>query len=177
MNENTAVPRVLDIAGIHLRQRERVLALVVAQQDRETAPSPFLPLDVGVSALLDELDTVTSALTPQPTTNDEAHHRFLSDVDLAVPAGLAVHLIRLTPAAHPPRFSASLAATEKHWGDQVTHLLAHRNARRLRDRISEITGSLHDWLNTPTTGQQHFTWVRQSTEPLHHRKSLTNAAR
>ncbi|MFJ8958967.1 hypothetical protein ACIRG5_06215 [Lentzea sp. NPDC102401] len=164
--EPAAPARVIDIVGLYLGQPEHVLALAVQRGGHGSVSPPILPMDLGVSSLLDELAAVTSMLTPQrPGVGQlSAHRAFLSDVDRAVPVELDVHLICLAPAAgpavrHAGRFSTSRAATEKHWGDQISHFLGHRGARRLRGRTGQISAALHRWLSTRTAQQRHFAWV------------------
>jgi hypothetical protein len=161
-----APTRVIDIVGLYLGWPEHVLALTVQRGGHGSALPLILPMDLGVSSLLDELDVVTSMLTPHRPGGGQlsAHRAFLSDVDRAVPVESDVHLICLAPVAGPAvrrvqRFSASCAATEKHWGDQISHFLGHRGARRLRGRTGQITAELHRWLSMRTAQQWHFTWV------------------
>jgi hypothetical protein len=160
-----AAARVVDIAGLYLGRPGRVLALAVERRrDQETQLPPTLPMELGVSDLLDELDAAMSLPVLRYSCEGRtlAYQNFLSEVDRAVPASLDVHLICLSRAAQPVRFSASYAETEQLWGDKVIHCLGHRAARRLRRRTGEITFLLRKWIDTRTLQESNFTWVCSS---------------
>lgn len=169
--------QTVDVVGLYLGGSTRILALGLTRcRDHERPPSPILPMDLGISSLLEGVDAVMSL----PGFRRHRAHmiasclNFLAEVDRAAPSHADIHLIRTdsTPRGavgtrswvDSERFFVSYLETGELWGDKVVECLGHRAARHLRSRTCEMRRALRNRIDAGADGQAAFSWVFRSAD-------------
>jgi transposase len=193
------IDKVRDVVGLYLNPPEAALVLCVDEKTQVQAldrTAPVLPLLPGVAQrrthdyrrhgttnLYAALDVASGKVISQLTARHRATEfkRFLTRIDHAVPADLAVHVIvdnsstHKTPAiqrwllAHP-RFRLHFTPTYSSWLNLVERWFAELTTKWLRRgthrSVAELERSIQAWIERWNTDPRPFVWTKTADQIL-----------
>jgi transposase len=193
------IDKVGDVVGLYLNPPEAAMVLWVDEKssiqalDRTAPILPLLPgtpqrqthdqVRHGTTNLYAALDVASGKVISQLTARHRAAEfkRFLAQVERAVPADLAVHVIcdnsstHKTPAiqrwlvAHPrvqlhftPTYSSWLNLVER-WFAELTTKWLRRGSHR---SVSELEQAIQTWIEAWNEDPRPFVWTKTADEIL-----------
>jgi transposase len=193
------IDKVRDVVGLYLNPPEAALVLCVDEKTQVQAldrTAPVLPLLPGVAErrthdyrrhgttnLYAALDVASGKVISQLTARHRATEfkRFLTRIDQAVPADLAVHVIvdnsstHKTPAvqrwllAHP-RFQLHFTPTYSSWLNLVERWFAELTTKWLRRgthrSVTELERSIQAWIERWNNDPRPFVWTKTADQIL-----------
>lgn len=193
------IEKVRDIVGLYLSPPENAAVFCVDEKTCVQAlerTQPLLPLrpgqlerrtnDYARHGSLDLFAALDVATGKVITRTRQRHRsvefvRFLDEVDIAVPAELAVHVVldnlstHKTPRVHRwllrhPRFHLHFTPTHGSWLNQVERWFAgltHGQLRRGSHRSTyELRRAIDAYVEASNEGARPFTWVKNADEIL-----------
>lgn len=169
--DQSSASRVVDVTGLYLDLFGRALTMAVdCPHGRDVRP--VLPMELGVSSMLDEIETAARFLSSKRRRDDTtwAYHEFLDEVDRVVPSNLDIHLlctcsgagtacITLPMVIDRLRFFSLCAPTEESWEGEINYRLGQRAARGLRGRTGEISLAIRRWREARGRHENAFAWI------------------
>jgi transposase len=193
------IDKVRDIVGLYLNPPEAALVLCVDEKTQVQAldrTAPVLPLLAGtpqrathdyrrhgVTNLYAALDLASGKIITELTDRHRAIElrRFLTRIDQAVPADLAVHVIcdnsstHKTPAiqrwllAHP-RVQLHFTPTDSSWLNLVERWFAELTTKWLRRgshrSVAELEHAIQAWIDTWNQQPRPFVWTKTADQIL-----------
>lgn len=193
------VEKVRDIIGLYMNPPANAVVLCVDEKSQIQAlerAQPVLPMDIGqperrthdyIRHGTTDLFAALDAATGKVIGKCHAQHRarefklFLSEIDVATPTDLDVHVILDNLSTHKtpeikrwlvrhPRFHLHFTPTKGSWlnlverffGLLTEHALrrgSHNSSRQLRDAI-------HEYLNAHNEDPKPFKWTKTADEVL-----------
>ena len=198
-NDPQFIEKVRDVAGLYLDPPEKALVLCVDEKsqiqalDRSAPVLPMMPglperrthdyLRHGITSLFAALDVATGQVYGSIHRRHRAaeFRKFLTKLDVQIPAELDVHLIcdnyatHKTPAittwlATHPRFHMHFTPTYSSWLNQVERWFALLTDQKLRRgayrSIPALEKDIRDWISTWNQNPRPFTWTKTADEIL-----------
>jgi transposase len=198
-NDPQFIEKVRDVAGLYLDPPEKALVLCVDEKsqiqalDRSAPVLPMMPglperrthdyLRHGITSLFAALDVATGQVYGSIHRRHRAAEfkKFLTTLDVQIPAELDVHLIcdnyatHKTPAittwlATHPRFHMHFTPTYSSWLNQVERWFALLTDQKLRRgayrSIPALEKDIRDWISTWNQNPRPFTWTKTADEIL-----------
>ena len=193
------IDKVRDVVGLYLNPPEAALVLCVDEKSSIQAldrTAPILPLLPGVprrqthdyvrhgtTNLYAALDVASGKVISQMTARHRAveFKRFLAQVERALPAGLALHVIcdnsstHKTPAiqrwllAHP-RVQLHFTPTYSSWLNLVERFIAELTTKWLRRgthrSVAELEQAIQSWIDSWNDNPRPFVWTRTADQIL-----------
>jgi transposase len=193
------IDKVGDVVGLYLNPPEAAMVLCVDEKssiqalDRTAPILPLLPgtpqrqthdqVRHGTTNLYAALDVASGKVISQLTARHRAAEfkRFLAQVERAVPADLAVHVIcdnsstHKTPAiqrwlvAHP-RVQLHFTPTDSSWLNLVERWFAELTTKWLRRgshrSVSELEQAIQTWIEAWNEDPRPFVWTKTADEIL-----------
>ena len=193
------VDKVRDIVGLYLNPPLKAVVLCVDEKSQIQAldrTQPILPMTPGLperrthdymrhgtTTLFAALDVATGKVIGQLHRRHRATEflKFLSHLDLNVPAGEQVHVVmdnygtHKTPAvkrwfARHPRFHAHFTPTSSSWINQVERWFADLTAKQIRRGTHRSTQQLEQairtYLATHNQNPRPFLWTKTADDIL-----------
>lgn len=173
--------RVVDIVGLLVDRHAHIVALAVIPPNYTTAaPAPPLPMNPGLSGLLEQVNA-TGTSPPSADTSDaavESTNGFLRALDQAAPRDAEIYLVKhhkgttgnidamRSSAPEDARHLETIAESTEAWADEVSRCLGHRHARLCHGRAGALAVALRDWRRTVGHDDRAFVWIgdRESAE-------------
>jgi transposase len=193
------VEKVVDVVGLYHDPPERAVVLCVDEKsqiqalDRSQPVLPMMPgmperrthdyLRHGITSLFAAFNIADGTVISELHRRHRAieFRKFLTAIDKAVPAGLAVHLVCDNYATHNtpeiktwlgrhPRFHVHFTPTGSSWMNQVERwfgLLTDKLIRRgVHTSVQALENDIKDWIATWNDNPRPFTWTKTADEIL-----------
>jgi transposase len=193
------VAKVRDVVGLYLSPPEHAVVLCVDEKsqiqalDRSQAVFPMRPgqpqrrshdyVRHGTTSLFAALDVATGEIIGKcyPRHRATEFRQFLDEIEVAVPAGLDVHLVWHNYATHKtalirnwlakrPRWHVHLTPTSSSWLNQVERffaLLTEQQIRRgVHRSVEELEAAINTFLDRHNADPKPFQWVKSADDIL-----------
>ena len=193
------VDKVRDVVGLYLNPPEQAVVLCVDEKTSIQAldrTQPILPMRPGqlerrthdykrngVTDLFAALNLATGQIVHQTRPQHRAveFRKFLDQIDQAVPAGLAVHVVldnsstHKTPAIRQwllrhPRFTFHFTPTSSSWLNLVERWFAELTRKMLQrsahKSVAALTNDLNAWIATWNDNPKPFVWHKTADQIL-----------
>jgi transposase len=188
------VEKVRDIVGLYLNPPEQTRAMVLCVDEKSQIQAldrsqPILPLRPGqverrthdyfrhgTTSLFAALDIATGKVIGRchPRHRHQEFLRFLQQIEDAVPANLAIHLVLDNYGTHKapkvaawfkrrPRYHLHFTPTSGSWLNQIERWFAKITAQRLRrsafHSVAELEKAIRHYLETNNRNPTPFVWT------------------
>ncbi len=193
------IEKVRDIVGLYLNPPDKALVLCVDEKSGIQAlnrTAPLLPMRPGqierrthdysrhgTTDLFAALEVATGRVMAacRPRHRSVEFHKFLNEIDAAVPSQLDVHIILDNSATHKtdlirrwlakrPRFHIHLTPTSSSWLNLVERWFAALTEKQLRRGVHRSTRELEqailDYVQATNAQPKPFRWTKTADEIL-----------
>lgn len=193
------VEKVRDIVGLYLAPPEKAVVLCVDEKSQIQAlnrTQPLLPIDLGqperrthdyerngTTSLFAALDLATGEVMGRCFRHHRSveFHKFLKDIEVAVPKNLDVHLVLDNYSTHKtemikrwlvrrPRFHLHFTPTSSSWLNLVecwfSVLTRQRIHRGSFDSVNSLESAIKSYLASYNRDPRPFKWTKTADEIL-----------
>jgi transposase len=199
-NDPLLVEKVRDIVGLYMNPPHHAIVLCVDEKSQIQALSrsqPILPMVAGqaerrthdyqrhgTTSLFAALDIATGSVIGKcwPRHRALEFRKFLQQIDRAVPADLAVHLVLDNYATHKteairqwflrhPRYTLHFTPTHSSWLNQVERWLALLSQRQIKRAshysVRELEAAIAQFIALHNERPRPFVWTKTADDILH----------